>query len=68
MRIYVVTRRSAIQSDLSLAVAAACFAELGHDVICVDNDADKLAALRAGAVPIHEKFLPELLRKIAANA
>src|SRR4051812_1279243 len=44
-------------------VAAACFAELGHDVICVDNDADKLAALRSGAVPIHEKFLPELLEK-----
>jgi UDPglucose 6-dehydrogenase len=44
-------------------VAAACFAELGHNVICVDNDADKLAALRAGAVPIHEKFLPELLEK-----
>src|SRR3954468_8041382 len=44
-------------------VAAACFAELGHDVICVDNDAEKLAALRAGAVPIHEKFLPELLEK-----
>src|SRR6266403_3210597 len=44
-------------------VAAACFAEIGHDVICVDNDADKLAALNAGAVPIHEKFLPELLQK-----
>ena len=44
-------------------VAAACFAELGHDVICVDNDAEKLAALRAGSVPIHEKFLPELLEK-----
>jgi UDPglucose 6-dehydrogenase len=44
-------------------VAAACFAELGHDVICVDNDAEKLAALRAGAVPIHEQFLPELLQK-----
>jgi UDPglucose 6-dehydrogenase len=44
-------------------VAAACFAELGHDVICVDNDADKLAALKAGEVPIHEKFLPELLQK-----
>jgi len=32
-------------------------------LICVDNDAEKLAALNAGAVPIHEKFLPELLQK-----
>ncbi len=44
-------------------VAAACFAELGHDVICVDNDARKLAALQRGEMPIHEQFLPELLSK-----
>jgi len=44
-------------------VAAACFAELGHDVICVDNDASKVEALKAGACPIHEQFLPELLSK-----
>lgn len=42
-------------------VAGACFADLGHDVILVDNDQRKLAALRKGEVPIHEKFLPELL-------
>ncbi len=42
-------------------VAGACFADLGHDVILVDNDQEKLAALRAGQIPIHEKFLPELL-------
>jgi UDPglucose 6-dehydrogenase len=42
-------------------VAGACFADLGHEVILVDNDQRKLAALRAGEVPIHEKFLPELL-------
>lgn len=42
-------------------VAGACFADLGHEVILVDNDQDKLAALRNGQVPIHEKFLPELL-------
>jgi UDPglucose 6-dehydrogenase len=42
-------------------VAGACFADLGHDVILVDNDQEKLAALREGRVPIHEKFLPELL-------
>ena len=44
-------------------VAAACFAELGHKVICVDNDERKIAALLRGEVPIHEKFLPELLAR-----
>ena len=42
-------------------VAGACFADLGHDVILVDNDQRKLEALRNGQVPIHENFLPELL-------
>src|SRR5215831_1631527 len=44
-------------------VAGACFADLGHDVVVVDNDHEKLAALKAGHVPIHEKFLPELLSR-----
>ena len=44
-------------------VAAACFAELGHQVVCVDNDREKLAALQSGETPIHEKFLPELLAR-----
>jgi UDPglucose 6-dehydrogenase len=44
-------------------VAGACFADLGHDVILVDNDQQKLSALRNGQVPIHEKFLPELLSR-----
>jgi UDPglucose 6-dehydrogenase len=44
-------------------VAGACFADLGHDVILVDNDQAKLAALRNGQVPIHEKCLPELLTR-----
>jgi len=42
-------------------VAGACFADLGHTVVLVDNDQPKLAALKGGQVPIHEKFLPELL-------
>src|SRR5579864_8493817 len=42
-------------------VAGACFADMGHEVILVDNDQAKLTALRNGEVPIHEKFLPELL-------
>jgi UDPglucose 6-dehydrogenase len=48
-------------------VAGACFADLGHDVILVDNDQQKLAALRKGQVPIHEKFLPELLTRHRGN-
>jgi UDPglucose 6-dehydrogenase len=44
-------------------VAGACFADLGHEVILVDNDVRKLAALKDGQVPIHEKFLPELLSR-----
>jgi UDPglucose 6-dehydrogenase len=43
------------------------FADLGHDVILVDNDQQKLAALRNGQVPIHEKFLPELLTRHKGN-
>ena len=43
-------------------VTGACFAELGHDVVCVDNDAAKIAALQSGVSPIYENFLPELLR------
>ena len=42
-------------------VAGACFADLGHEVTLVDNDQEKVAALAAGQVPIHEAFLPELL-------
>ena len=44
-------------------VAAACLAELGHQVICVDNDREKLAQLERGETPIHEKFLPELIER-----
>jgi len=44
-------------------VAGGCFADLGHEVILVDNDQQKLAALNAGQVPIHENFLPELLQR-----
>ena len=39
-------------------IAAACFAELGHEVTCVDNDAEKVLALQRGESPIHEEFVP----------
>jgi UDPglucose 6-dehydrogenase len=44
-------------------VAAVCFAEIGHSVVCVDNDEQKVATLRAGELPIHEDFLAELLAR-----
>ena len=44
-------------------VTGSCFADLGHDVMIVDNDEERLTGLRSGAVPIHERFLPELLAR-----
>jgi UDPglucose 6-dehydrogenase len=44
-------------------VAAICFAEMGHEVICVDNDELKVAALQGGDTLIHENHLPELLER-----
>ena len=42
-------------------VVGACFAENGNDVICVDNDAAKIRALKCGRVPIYEPGLDELV-------
>jgi UDPglucose 6-dehydrogenase len=42
-------------------VASACFAEIGHRVVCVDNDEEKVNLLQQGGIPIHEEHLPELL-------
>jgi UDPglucose 6-dehydrogenase len=44
-------------------VAAVCFAEIGHSVVCVDNDESKVAALQSGDTLIHENHLPELLER-----
>ena len=44
-------------------VVAVCFADMGHKVICVDNDEEKIKSLREGGVPIFEDHLPELLAK-----
>jgi UDPglucose 6-dehydrogenase len=42
-------------------VAAVCFAEMGHNVVCVDNDQAKVDALKGGDALIHEENLPQLL-------
>ncbi len=45
------------------SVTAACFAELGHEVICIDIDEEKVQKINDGIAPIHENGLEELLRK-----
>jgi UDPglucose 6-dehydrogenase len=44
-------------------VAAVCFAEIGHNVICVDNDEARIAELNSGSVPIYEEHLLLLLTR-----
>jgi UDPglucose 6-dehydrogenase len=42
-------------------VSGACFAQFGHDVVCVDKDADKIARLGKGEMPIYEPGLDKLV-------
>src|SRR5216684_2035926 len=42
-------------------VSGACFADLGHQVTCVDKDGDKIASLRRGEIPIFEPGLDALV-------
>jgi UDPglucose 6-dehydrogenase len=44
-------------------VSGACFAEFGHTVACIDRDAEKIAALKRGEIPIFEPGLSELVAK-----
>jgi len=48
-------------------VAGTCFAEGGNDVICIDNVAAKIDALRKGQVPIYEPGLAELIGRNVAE-
>ena len=49
-------------------VTGTCFAEVGHDVICVDNDERKVKALQNGTIPIYEPGLDDLVhRNVAAR-
>jgi UDPglucose 6-dehydrogenase len=48
--------------------SGACFAELGHQVTCVDTNRHKIAALNNGGVPIHEPGLADVIaRNVAAG-
>src|SRR5256714_13241227 len=44
-------------------VTGTCFAEVGHQVICVDKDAAKVKLLRSGGMPIYEPGLEELVKR-----
>jgi UDPglucose 6-dehydrogenase len=44
-------------------VSAACFAEFGYTVTCIDKDADRVTRLRRGEVPIYEPGLDALLER-----
>jgi UDPglucose 6-dehydrogenase len=49
-------------------VTGACFADVGHNVICVDNDARKIGSLQAGKIPIYEPGLEEVIhRNVSAH-
>ena len=45
-------------------VTGTCLAELGHHVVCTDNDPERIASLKSGVVPIYEPYLDTML---AAN-
>lgn len=48
-------------------VTGACLAEKGHEVVCVDVDADKVERINRADAPIYENGLPELLRRNAGR-
>src|SRR5438477_435277 len=48
-------------------VTGAVFADLGNEVVCVDNQTDKIAELRAGRMPIYEPGLEEMVARNVAD-
>ncbi len=44
-------------------VTGACFSEFGVNVVCLDNDEEKVAALRRGEIPIYEPGLEDLVAR-----
>ena len=44
-------------------VSGACFADFGHMVVCVDRDAERIAALKRGECPIFEPGLADLIAR-----
>jgi UDPglucose 6-dehydrogenase len=58
---------SVIGSGYVGLVTAACLADLGNDVVCIDVDADRIAGLRDGGMPMYEPGLAEVIRRNAAG-
>tara|TARA_B100000787_G_scaffold169449_1_gene160661 strand:+ start:389 stop:1774 length:1386 start_codon:yes stop_codon:yes gene_type:complete len=48
-------------------VSAACFAKIGHNVICVDANPSVVSMINSGLSPIHEKGLPEILGEAVSS-
>lgn len=48
-------------------VTGVCLAVLGHEVVCIDVDAGRVAAINSGTCPIHEPGLPEHLAEVLAS-
>ncbi|MES2677825.1 MAG: UDP-glucose/GDP-mannose dehydrogenase family protein [Pseudomonadota bacterium] len=48
-------------------VSGLCFAKIGHNVICVDNNSDKIKQLQNGIIPIYEPGLKEILDEAIAH-
>ncbi len=49
-------------------VTGACFADVGHSVICVDNDQRKVESLQSGYIPIYEPGLEEVVHRNVARS
>lgn len=73
LRRYNAAESTGVYTDMNLAIigtgyvgltTGACFAEVGHHVICVDNDQSKVLSLQEGRMPIYE---PDLEEMIVAN-
>jgi UDPglucose 6-dehydrogenase len=45
-------------------VTGACLAEIGHEVVCTDNDAEKIKILEGGGIPIYEPGLEKVIPKV----
>ena len=44
-------------------VTAGCLAEAGNDVVCVDNNSEKIVGLKSGVIPIYESGLTEIVKR-----
>ena len=44
-------------------VSGACFSDFGHQVVCIDSNAEKVESLNNGEMPIHEPGLAELVAR-----